>query len=180
MRIHQPGVLPQLTFRVNAFAVVFIQIVIFNNRNQTIGIGRVGGIACFFQSARPAFIIGDIQSEKKSIAGASSEKIGMVFVGITRMLVGTETFVACIVIMTDCTSPPSTTAFDTEMVVAFSCQLAVSRTTFQQSLRQRDTGGNLMKLHLFNSQITIFIYIFDVTGIPFLCLHSYGKKEYDS
>ena len=48
MRTQQPRVLSQLTFRVDTFAVIFIQVVIFDNRNQSIGIGRVCGVSCLF------------------------------------------------------------------------------------------------------------------------------------
>ena len=95
------------------------------------------------------------------------------------MLISTETFVTGIIIMTNRTSPPTATTLNTKVVITLSCQLAVSGTAFQQSLCQCNTRRNLMKLHLFNSQITILIYIFDVTGIPLLRLHSYGKEEND-
>ena len=177
MRTHQPRIFFQFPFRVYTFTVIFIQIIIFDNRNQTISIGWIGGVSSFFQSAGPSFIVGDIQFEKKGITGTSSKEVRMIFVRITRMAIGTETFIACIIIVTNGTPPPTTSTLNTKMIIALSCQLTVSGTTFQQSLRQCDTGRNFMKFHLFNSQITILIYIFDVTGIPFLCLHSYGKEE---
>ena len=93
------------------------------------------------------------------------------------MLISTKTFIARIVIMTDATPPPTAATFDTKMVIALSRQLTISCTTFQQSLRQRDTSGNLMKFHLFNSQLAILVYIFYIAGIPPLRLHPYGKEE---
>ena len=177
MRAHQPRILFQFPFRIYPLTVVFIQVIIFDNCNQTISIRRIGSIACFFQSTRPAFIIGDVQFKKKSVTGTSSKEVGMIFVRVTRMLISTETFVTGIIIMTNRTSPPTATTLNTKVVITLSCQLAVSDTAFQQSLCQCNTRRNLMKLHLFNSQITILIYILDVTGIPFLCLPSYGKEK---
>jgi hypothetical protein len=101
----------------------------------------------------------------------------MVFVRITRITVRTETLITRIVIMADTTPPPTAAALDTKMVVALACQLAISGSAFQQSLRQRYTSRNLMKLHLLHSQITILIYIFYVTGISSLRLRSYCKEE---
>ena len=177
MRTQQPRVLSQFTFRVDTFAVIFIQVVIFDNRNQSIGIGRVCGVSCLFQSACPSFVIGDIEFEKEGIAGTSFQKVGMVFVRLAGMLVGTETFIAGIVIMTYRTSAPTAATLNTEVIITLACQLAVSGSAFKQSLCQSDACGNFVKLHLLHSQVTILIYIFYITCIPSLCLYSYGKED---
>ena len=176
MRAHQPRILFQFPFRIYPLTVVFIQVIIFDNCNQTISIRRIGSIACFFQSTRPAFIIGDIQFEKKSVTGTSSKEVGMIFVRVTRMLISTETFVARIIIMTNRTSSPTTTALNSKMVVTFTGKLTIPGSTFQKSLCQCDTSRNPMKFHLLHSQVAILIYIFHITGISSLCLYSYGKE----
>lgn len=68
------------------------------------------------------------------------------------MAIGAKTFIAGIVIMPHCPSTPIASTLDTEVVVALACQLAVSGTALQQSLRQCDTGRYLMTLHLLHGK----------------------------
>lgn len=47
--------------------VVFVQVETFNQRNQRVGISRVRGISCLFQSSCPALVIILVQVKEKSI-----------------------------------------------------------------------------------------------------------------
>ena len=68
-------------------------------------------------------------------------------------------------------SAPVASTLDAEVVVALARQLAVSGTTLQQPLGQRDAGRYLMTLHLLHGKGSILFDILIVAGIPALCLH---------
>lgn len=58
-----------------------------------------------------------------------------------------------------CFSGPVLLALNSEMVVAQTCQTAVSVVGFKQSLRHLYTRGNTVNLLVFNSVGLVFLYI---------------------
>ena len=189
MRIGQPRLLFQFLLPAagialaHATAVVLIQFIVLNNGYQAVGIRRVGSIAGLLQAARPTLIVRNLQFEKKSITCSPFQEIGMVFIRVFRIAISAETFIAGIVIMPHRPSAPVASTLDAEVVVALTRQLAVSGTTLQQPLGQRDAGRYLMTLHLLHGKGSILFDILIVAGIPALCLHCCNgnkKKCYDS
>ena len=105
--------------------IVFIEPVELNQFYQLIGITRVGGITGSFQTARPTFIIGNTQTEKAAVTLASGEKTRMVLIALVGVAIGTEAFIAGVVIIIDRGSTPSVT-LDTKVVVAVAGQRTLS------------------------------------------------------
>ena len=183
MRIGKPRLLLQLFLPFTSFTfahattVVLVKVVIFNNRNQTVGIRRVCRISGFLQTASPTFIIRNLQVEQESIAGTTFQEGGMIFVRVAGIAVSTETFIARIIIVPHRASTPVAATLDAEVIVAFAGQRALSGTTFQKSLCQGDAGRYLVFLHLLHGKRSILFYIFHVTGIPALRLDSNGTNK---
>jgi hypothetical protein len=74
--------------------------------------------------------------------------------------------------MADGFSIPITSTLDTEMIVRFSSQRTLTGTGFQQSLRQRDTGWDMVSLHFLYRQFTVFLDVIFVLLVASLCLKS--------
>ena len=188
MRVGKPGFLLQFFLPLaglalaHAAAVVLIQVVVLDNGYQAVGIGRVCGVSRFFQAARPAFVVGNLQLKQESIACAAFQEERVVLVGVLRVAIGAEALSFGIVVVVHSPPAPVAMALYAEVVVALACQCALSRTALQQALCQCDAGGYLMFLHLLHGKRGILFDIFVVTGISALCLHSHANKEkcYDS
>ena len=188
MRTGKPGLLLQFFLPVAGFAlahapaVIFIKLVILDNRNQTVGIRGIGGISRLFQSSRPTTVIRYLQLKQESIPGTPLQEQGMVVIGILRITVGTKALVTRIVVMTHGASSPIASALDAEMVIALAGQFAITGTALKQPLRQRDTGRYLMFVHLLYGKRSILFDIFVIPGVPSLRLYGRGsdKKCYDS
>ena len=157
--------------------VIFIEVVIFNDRYQTVGIRRIGGISGLFQTTRPPLIIGYLQFKKECIAGSALQECRMVLVRVAGIAVRTKTLVTGIVVMTNGTPIPIAATLDVEVIITFTSQRTHARTTLKQSLSQCDTGRYLMLFHLLHGQGTILIYIIYVTGIPALRLGTCSKSK---
>ena len=188
MRVGKPGFLLQFFLPLaglalaHAAAVVLIQVVVLDNGYQAVGIGRVCGVSRFFQAARPAFVVGNLQLKQESIACAAFQEERVILVGVLRVAIGAEALSFGIVVVVHSPPAPVAMALYAEVVVALACQCALSRTALQQALCQCDAGGYLMFLHLLHGKRGILFDIFVVTGISALCLHSHANKEkcYDS
>src|SRR5574344_954578 len=83
----------------------------------------------------------------------------MVFVRIFCIIVSSETFIWGIICMIGCLSVPSTTTFNTKVVVEILGQCTLTGSTFEYTLSQSYAGRNTVSLHLVNSHIAIFIEI---------------------
>ena len=101
----------------SVLAVVFIQIIQFDDINQPLCIAGIRCIAGLFQSACPSFIIRNLQTEQESITCTRTQKLGMIPVRFTGMPVGTETFARSIIVMTHCPPFPGASTLNAEMVI---------------------------------------------------------------
>ncbi len=188
MRVGKPGFLLQFFLPLaglalaHTAAIVLIQVVVLDNGYQAVGIRRVCGVSRFFQAARPAFVVGNLQLKQESIACATFQEERVILVGVLRVAIGAEALSFGIVVVVHSPPAPVAMALYAEVVVALACQCALSRTALQQALCQCDAGGYLMFLHLLHGKRGILFDIFVVTGISALCLHSHANKEkcYDS
>ena len=93
----------------------------------------------------------------------------MVLITLLCIIISTETLLFGIIIFMNRPTRPSV-ALDTKVVIPFFHQFAVSCTTFQDTLRQGDTGRNLVAQHLLYRHVAILVDICLVTLVPFLLL----------
>ena len=181
MRMEQPRLLLQLLLPVasltlaHPLAVVLIEFVFLDDGYQAVGIRGVGSITRLLQAACPAAVVGYLQVEEEGVACPPPQEERVVGVRLGRRAVGTETFVAGIVVVTHAASPPSAAALDAEVVVAFACQRAASGSALQQSLCQGDAGRNLVLPHLLHRQRGVLPDVFVVQGVAALSLHARGQ-----
>lgn len=71
----------------------------------------------------------------------------MVLITIGGILVFPETIVLLVVVVVGLSTGPVGRALDTEVIIAFAGQEAISVTTFQQPLSKRNARRNTMLLH---------------------------------
>ena len=164
------------------FPIVLMQVIKFDDTDELLGITGIGGIAGFLQSSCPTFIVGYIEFEKRCITRTVRQELGMVFVGLLGMLVGTETFSPCIVIMANGLSSPIATALDSEVIVRLAGECTLPSPRFQQALCQSDAGRDAVFLHFFHRQVPILLDVGFVLLVAGLCLknqaYEYSQKGY--
>ena len=148
------------------FTVVTVQIVQIDDVDQPVGIARIGGITGFLQTTGPSFIVCNLQTEKRRIACPGPQELGMVAVRILGMAVSPETLVRRIVVGTHRPPVPAPSALDTEMIVRLAGQFAPPGTRLQQSLSQRDTGRNVIPLHLLHRSLPILPDVILIRFVP--------------
>src|SRR5690606_13616789 len=86
-------------------------------------------------------------------------KSGMVLKRLLSMAVLSETFLSGIIIMVYVPTGPTVT-FDSKMIVALNRQTRLSRSRFQNALRQSDAGRYFIAAHLFLGNVLIGMDIF--------------------
>ena len=153
-----------------SFLVIFVQVIKLDDINQALGISRVGGISGFLQAPCPAFIVGDFQLEERSVTRTTCQKLGVIFIRLLGMLVGSETFATGIVVVTDGLSLPIASALDSEMVVRLAGKRALPCPRLQQALCQSNAGRDMVLLHLIDRQVAILLDVVFVLLVAGLCL----------
>ena len=103
--------------------VIPVQVIIFDQLDQPVGVGSVCCVSAFLQTSCPTFIVGYFQFEQRGITGTVDQKTGVVFVRLFRILIFAETFSAQVIVVIDTPTPPVGMTFDAEVVVRFACQL---------------------------------------------------------
>ena len=118
---------------------------------------------------RPSFVIRDGEREQLTVSLVLSQELTMVLITLLCIIISTEALLFGIIILMNRPTCPSVT-LNTEMVIPFLHQFTVSSTAFQDSLRQCDTGWNLVTQHLLDRHVAILVDICLVTLVPFLLL----------
>ena len=154
--------------------IVTIQVVEFNDVDQAVGITRVSGITCLLQATCPSLVIRNLQTKQKGITCSRTQEFGMVTIRILGMTISPETFIRGIVVGTYRPSVPAPSTLDTEMVVRLAGQFTSSGSRLQQSLCQRDTGRNMITLHLLHCN---FMILPDVIFVRLILALSRPQRE---
>ena len=124
---------------VRSGTVVAAEVVQLDYLYQFCCILRVGSISAGLQSTCPRAVVGTFVIKQSGVSRLSGQKTAMVLVALSCVVVGTEAFASCVVIMIHASSGPSVTLY-AEMVVACTCQVTTSGSTLKQSLCERDAG----------------------------------------
>ena len=182
VRVGQPGFLLQQLLPASGlafghpFRVVFIQVIVFDDGNEAVGVGPVCGVTCLLQALGPASVVGYLQLEQEAIAGAVGQELGMVLIRVLHPPVGTKALVAGVVVIIHL-PPPPTVALDAEMVVALAGQTATPCPALQQPLCQRDAGRDAVFVHLVDGQVGILLDILVIGGVPVLGLRRHADQH---
>ena len=150
---------------VSGGSVVLIEPIELYEFYETVGILRVGGIARRLEAACPTFIVGGLQRKKRTVTLAISQETRMVLVGVEGRRIGTEAFVALVVVAIDGATCPAMT-LDAKVVVALHGQLALSRSTLEDALCQGDAGRYLPSLHLFDGDVLVLVNVLLIALVP--------------
>src|ERR1051326_1556931 len=141
--------------------VVLVKFKIVNELYQSVCITWIGGITRLMQTFRPSFVICFSQLKKKSIPPFCFQKTGMIIERLFRFIVFAETFIFLIIVLYICFSfPVISMAFYSKVVVGIHRERTVTGIRFQQSLCERNAGGNSVLKHFFYCNILVFVHIF--------------------
>ena len=110
---------------------------------QLFGVCRIRGISTFLQASCPTFVICAFKFKQVSIARLFGKKFTVVFITFIDIAVNSETFIRSVVgIRCRGTNPVMT--FYTEVIVAFTCKVTCTCSTFKQTLSQCDACRYVM------------------------------------
>ena len=152
--------------------VVLIELVELDNLDELIGLLRIGGIASSLQASRPSLIIGGLETEQTAVALTIDQETRMVFERLVGRVVGTETLVACVIVVMD-GAPRPAVALNAKMIVAFAGEITLPCPTLKESLCKGDRSRNLPAMHLLDGNVLILIDILLIAFVPaHLCVHS--------
>ena len=143
--------------------VILVKAVHLDNPLQVGGIVPSGGIPGTFQTLRPALVVVSRQFEAIRIPLVLLQEAGMMLVGITHRSIAAKFFIRFVVSIQPvfaATLYPCRSRLDTEMVILFLCQSALSVGTFQYTLCQRHRSRNTVLAHLYHGKIRIPFCIF--------------------
>ena len=143
--------------------VILVKAVHLDNPLQVGGIVPSGGIPGTFQTLRPALVVVSRQFEAIRIPLVLLQEAGMMLVGITHRSIAAKFFIRFVVSVQPvfaATLYPCRSRLDTEMVILFLCQSALSVGTFQYTLCQRHRSRNTVLAHLYHGKIRIPFCIF--------------------
>src|SRR5690554_1490555 len=165
---------PFVTFAAaHTFAVFLIietiELIVFNQLDQLVGISPVGGITRFLQPSGPALVIGDSKRKERAVASAVDQKQGVILIGVLHTGILTETIVRRIIGSKDRRSFPTTVAFYAEVIVGASSQVAQPGSRLQYPLRQGDGCRDPVTLHMRYCQIAVILSICFIgthSGLP--------------
>ena len=97
------------------------------------------------------------------------QKTAVVFITLLGILIHSEAFAACVVIVVLGRTCP-VMAFDAKVVVALSYEIALSCSALKESLGKSDTCGYAVTKHLLDGEILILVDVCLIALIPFhLC-----------
>ena len=113
--------------------VILVELVELDNLYQLAGILRVGGIAACLQSACPSLVVALREFKEPCVAWLACQKLAVVFITVSCILVYAETFAPGIIVVVLGRSRPVVT-FDAEVIVALAYEVAPSCRTLKQSL----------------------------------------------
>ena len=113
--------------------VILVELVELYDLYQLAGILRIGGVAAGFQSASPSLVVVLREFEEACVAWLARQKLAVVFVAVSCVLVYAEAFAPGIIVVVLGWSRPVVT-FDAEVVVALAYEVAPSCRTLKQSL----------------------------------------------
>ena len=113
--------------------VILVELVELYDLYQLAGILRIGGVAAGFQSASPSLVVVLREFEEACVAWLARQKLAVVFVAVSCVLVYAEAFATGIIVVVLGWSRPVVT-FDAEVVVALAYEVAPSCRTLKQSL----------------------------------------------
>ena len=113
--------------------VILVELVELYNLYQLAGILRVGGVAAGFQSASPSLVVVQREFEEACVAWLARQKLAVVFVAVSCVLVYAEAFAPGIIVVVLGWARPVVT-FYAEVVVALAYEVAPSCRTLKQSL----------------------------------------------
>ena len=142
--------------------IVLVELIEFDELNQLLGVLRIRRIATFLQTVGPTFVVGPAELEQAFVARGSRQKTAVILETFLRRIVCAEALLRLVVVVIDGSPRPPVT-LDAEMVVALPTQLAASRATFKDSLRQRDARRNVVATHFVDGDVFVLI---DIVLIP--------------
>ena len=111
--------------------VILIELIELDNLYQFVGILRIGSIACRLQSLGPAFIVGDLETEQRTITPTGRKETGMILVRLIGRAIGTEAFAARIVIVIAGRPSPTVMTLDAKVVIGLTCEFTTPGTTLR-------------------------------------------------
>jgi hypothetical protein len=124
-----------------------VKVVAVDQGDQSVGIGRVGGVTASLEAFCPPFVIGWIQVKQPGVS-VPEQEMAVVLVTVLGILVHAETLSFLVVVVVGSSARPSRVAFDAKVVVGPLCQLTHPVATFQNALGQGDAGRDAIALHL--------------------------------
>ena len=134
-----------------------LQLVEFDEADELVGIFGVGSVARVLKPVSPAFVVFVVELEEVGVAAARQQELGVVLVAGFYRCVLSEAFALAIVVLHYIGAVPRAARLDAKVVVGHTGQVARARTAFQKTLRQRDTGGDAVEVHLLDSQVFIAV-----------------------
>ena len=113
--------------------VVLVELIEFDDVNELLSVGGIGGIATRFQSPSPSPVVGQVEPEELGIPLVACEEAAVILIALFGIVVGTETFTDVVVVLVHRASRPSM-AFDAKMVVALCGEWTESSAAFKGTL----------------------------------------------
>ena len=126
-----------------------VQVVLFNEGDEAVGVLGVGGVAAGLQSLRPTFVIRQFEVKQPRVP-IPQQELAVVVVAVFGVVVHPEAFALGVVVMVGALSGPGRVALDAKVVVGFLGQLTHAVPTLQDALGQGDARGDAVTLHLLN------------------------------